>query len=1099
MPTITYPEPPPAFKCGICSLNQNKEGSACQSCKAFKDTHFFAKPVGDPNCDVLFIGDGPLVPRLTLLKHDREPEHVMFADVSGKIIQSAVLQLREKSQFSNIKCRYVYAVKCAVHNITKKIIDSCNNYLLNEIKYIISTREQNNKHSNLIIVAHGANALRALRIPVKSEAESSGQIYEIELNNTKCTVIASSSIKTIAATPGKYSSLVADIERAFNIVINKPVIPLAKSILEKNYIYPKTLKEVEDLCNFILNYTMPGIPSDEYAIAVDTETNTLFPHRDGLILTIVSFAWGMGKACAIPLWHKDCPYDPDLAWEHVVRVLTSNKKKILFHGKYDEKVFWKKGVKLRRFYWDVMLAEHGLEEDKKGQYNLKYLTKQYLPEYAGYEDQLHEFLVKNEGEKQLDNVRKHDGVAQITLPEIVLQSLQAIGYDETIDIKKFKKEVQKKKDKKLKEDEEFLLNAEIILTYEAYFKTSKKKDGGFEKIPLYHEDGTGLQLFYAAVDADVTRQLSIKQHNRMKEEDIKNSQLRSEMKRLIAMEEKRGTPKFRVYDICTIPSPIINLSKTFYINRSTELADIEYRGVKVDKRFIESSVIKLKGIVKRETEKIYAMAGEEFKIGSGKKVASFLFDSGFGYIPSDLTAAQELVNKYPNKMKILNGRLMYKGISYTEKGMLQTTEKVLRTLAITYKCEFANSLILLRKADRAAGTFLINALKLSSIDGYLHTNYNQTGTATSRLSSNDMNMQNIPKGDMGGIAKEDPRYKILSKKEREGVNCKKIFIPDTDGDVFVNADAKGAEVKIFAAYSKDEKLIRALIEGLDAHSFFSSKILSPDTVGLGLTGERRKKALEAVGIDDDHAWSYEDFEKRDEYSESDDPELVAYGKRLKAHRDNVKRVVFGILFGAGPRKIAEIVGIEVSLAKSIIDLLFQMFPTIPLFIEQTKWELETFGLVETYFGRKRRFAIKNAPKETIARAQRQAVNFKIQSTNSDIVLWCLTEMAPVIRNDFKGRILLTVHDSIGFQVKKQYVSQLKDFVYEYGTKRVGKLCPWLPMEFKWDIQVGPSYGELFSIDKYLTDNQKELQLLVDSVVEEEILHDLRLEGEGEAS
>jgi DNA polymerase-1 len=187
---------------------------------------------------------------------------------------------------------------------------------------------------------------------------------------------------------------------------------------------------------------------------------------------------------------------------------------------------------------------------------------------------------------------------------------------------------------------------------------------------------------------------------------------------------------------------------------------------------------------------------------------------------------------------------------------------------------------------------------------------------------------------------------------------------------------------------------------------------------------------------------------------------------LDKFRTAVKRVVFGILYGAGPNKIAETIGITLQQAQTLIDMLFTMFPAIKTYMAQTRWELQQFGFVETFFGRRRRFNVVGAPKYLIGRAERQTVNFKIQSTSSDIVMGRLVALEEPLK-DLRGRLLLTVHDSIGFEIHKKYASQLPDFIYTHLEKGAADQHPWLPVAFKWDYEVGPSYGELKSLDAYL--------------------------------
>ena len=131
-----------------------------------------------------------------------------------------------------------------------------------------------------------------------------------------------------------------------------------------------------------------------------------------------------------------------------------------------------------------------------------------------------------------------------------------------------------------------------------------------------------------------------------------------------------------------------------------------------------------------------------------------------------------------------------------------------------------------------------------------------------------------------------------------------------------------------------------------------------------------------------------------------------------------------------------------------------------------------------------------------SKAERQSVNFLIQSTSSEIVLKVLSETDEPVEQDFNGQHLITVHDSIVEEIPKKYVSQYPDFIQEYGVKRVAEQCKWLPVPFKWDIEVGPSYGELISIDDYLKEHKNEPVSLLhqerdnESYIETEIRQEL---------
>jgi DNA polymerase-1 len=217
-----------------------------------------------------------------------------------------------------------------------------------------------------------------------------------------------------------------------------------------------------------------------------------------------------------------------------------------------------------------------------------------------------------------------------------------------------------------------------------------------------------------------------------------------------------------------------------------------------------------------------------------------------------------------------------------------------------------------------------------------------------------------------------------------------------------------------------------------------------------------------MNLDDQYPLTYEDFATRDKIKDTDSK----YGAMLDKFRTAVKRVVFGILYGAGPAKIAETIGISQTQAQQLIDMLFELFPSIQTYMAQTRWELKQFNYVETFFGRRRRFSVVGAPNYQLGRAERQTVNFKIQSTSSDIVMGRLLAVMNPLK-DMGGRVLLTVHDSLGFQIKKKYAAQLPDLIYTYLEQGAAKAHPWLPVAFKWDYEVGPSYGELKSLDAFL--------------------------------
>lgn len=91
------------------------------------------------------------------------------------------------------------------------------------------------------------------------------------------------------------------------------------------------------------------------------------------------------------------------------------------------------------------------------------------------------------------------------------------------------------------------------------------------------------------------------------------------------------------------------------------------------------------------------------------------------------------------------------------------------------------------------------------------------------------------------------------------------------------------------------------------------------------------------------------------------------------------------------------------------------------------------------------------------KAFRQAINCRIQTTSADIVNTNLVDLSDAIK-PLGGRVLLTVHDSILFQLPKD-TAGVTEFLDQVITENTKNKFPWLPVEWKYDVGKGPNYGE----------------------------------------
>ncbi len=225
------------------------------------------------------------------------------------------------------------------------------------------------------------------------------------------------------------------------------------------------------------------------------------------------------------------------------------------------------------------------------------------------------------------------------------------------------------------------------------------------------------------------------------------------------------------------------------------LADMERNGVCID---TESLAETSKAFTQRMNDieqQIYALAGEQFNISSPKQVGDILF----------------------SKLKIVEKP------KKTKTGQFVTSEEVLQTLK--GKHEIVEKILDYRGLRKLLSTYIDTLPQLiNPKTQHIHTSFNQTVTATGRLSSSDPNLQNIP------VRGED------------GKEIRKAFIPEP-GSLFFSADYSQIELRVMAHLSGDENMIDAFIQGHDIHAATAANIYK---VGIDeVTSDQRRKAKRA--------------------------------------------------------------------------------------------------------------------------------------------------------------------------------------------------------------------------------------------------------------
>ena len=206
------------------------------------------------------------------------------------------------------------------------------------------------------------------------------------------------------------------------------------------------------------------------------------------------------------------------------------------------------------------------------------------------------------------------------------------------------------------------------------------------------------------------------------------------------------------------------------------LAEMEMNGVCIDTNSLAETSKQLTQRMLEIEQRIYELAGEQFNIASPKQVGDILF------------AKMKIIEK-PKK---------------TKTGQFVTSEEVLQQLR--HKHEIVGLILDHRGLKKLLGTYIDNLPKLiNPRTGHIHTSFNQTVTATGRLSSSDPNLQNIP------VRGED------------GKEIRKAFVPEP-GCLFFSADYSQIELRVMAHLSGDENMIEVFREGKDLHAATAANI-----------------------------------------------------------------------------------------------------------------------------------------------------------------------------------------------------------------------------------------------------------------------------------
>ena len=270
--------------------------------------------------------------------------------------------------------------------------------------------------------------------------------------------------------------------------------------------------------------------------------------------------------------------------------------------------------------------------------------------------------------------------------------------------------------------------------------------------------------------------------------------------------------------------------------------------------------------------------------------------------------------------------------------------------------------------------------------GRVHTSYNQTGSATGRMSSSDPNLQNIP------------------IRTEVGRQVRRAFVAEgaPDWQLF-SADYSQIELRVLAHMSQDPGLLEAFRRGEDIHSATASLMFEVPLNEVDSDMRRIAKVLN-----------------------------------------------FGVIYGLSAHGIMQQTGFSRDRGKEFIDTYFAKYPGISEYLETVKAQARADQYVETALGRRRYLADINSPNfNTRGAAERMAINMPIQGTAADIMKLAMVRVQRRLdAEEMRTKMLLQVHDELVFETPREELEALRDLVFDEMPAAMN-LDVTLKVDAKW--------------------------------------------------
>lgn len=447
-------------------------------------------------------------------------------------------------------------------------------------------------------------------------------------------------------------------------------------------------------------------------------------------------------------------------------------------------------------------------------------------------------------------------------------------------------------------------------------------------------------------------------------------------------------------DIVPCLTNLFDYYKEIEVPFTQTLWDMERAGTMVDMAWVKKIDGPMRDGIAAAENKLKKLTGHGFNPRSADDVGEILYSQNFFGI---------------------------KPIKFTDGGKGEpkpsTDEKTLSIIKLRYthdspEFRFIEAKLELARLDKLHGTYVKKLGEhVDPHTGRVHCRFNQSGTRTSRLSSSNPNMQNIP-------TRNDP-YKIRG-----------CFVADPGYDL-IDYDYPQIEFRIAAALAGEEGMMEAIRKGWDIHS-----------------------ANAAAMYKNDPRVSYEGIMEAKRKKEDRDPSYGDIEKYLLKKRDGAKTSGLGALYGEGPNKMAQDLKCSVDEARDLIQDFFNANPAICEQIHYMHDFAKAMGYTHTMLGRVRRLhRVNNEFNAGVAAAEeRQAYNTLIQGSGSEMMKLAMLQ----ISNDKEfrelgGKLILTVHDELISRAPKETSTRCAAIMKE----KMSDPYNWRGIVIKYPVPVDP--------------------------------------------